>query len=113
MGWAGGGGGTTRSMARTQSGRAWERYGWLAGIVFVVAIVVETAISATLPINQNDAPTKIAHEIDAHTTTLIAVMCICVVYAAAFPLYLWKLFDRLREDDPPRTLAVLILVGGA
>ena len=100
-------------MAGTRTPSTWERYGWLAGLVFVVAVVVETAISVTLPINQNDSATKIAHEIDAHSTTVLVVMCFCVVYAAAFPVYLWKLFDRLREDDPPRTLGLLILVGGA
>lgn len=92
--------------------RSFERYGWFAGIIFVIAIVVETAISAAIPLNQNDSAAKIAAELDAHTTTILVVMCICVVYAAAFPIFLWKLYGLLR-DDGSRALAALILVGGA
>jgi Domain of unknown function (DUF4386) len=98
----------------TPTRSTWERFSWLAGIVFVVALVTETVISAALPINQNDSATKIASELDAHTTLILVVACICVVYAAAFPIYLWKLYDLLRgEDDRSHVLAVLILVGGA
>ena len=94
--------------------RRWERYGWLAGIVFVAAVVAETAISVTLPINQNDSAAKIATELDSHTTQILIVACLCVVYAAAFPIYLWKLYDLLHADNGQSlTLAVLILVGGA
>jgi hypothetical protein len=93
---------------------SWERRSWLAGIVFVVALVTETAISAALPINQDDSATKIASELHAHSTLILVVACICVVYAVAFPIYLWKLYDLLRgDDDRSRALAVVILVGGA
>jgi len=90
--------------------RRWEKYGWIAGVVFVAAIVAETVISASLPINQNDSVTKIATELDAHSTQILIVVCLCVVYAAAFPIYLWKLYDLLNDDG---ALAVLILMGGA
>src|SRR5256885_16934421 len=96
----------------TSTPSSFDRYAWAAGIVFVVAVVVETVISAAIPLNQNDSAAKIATELDAHSTTLLVVMCICVVYAAAFPLFLWKLYDLLRDDGGGRSraLAVLILV---
>jgi hypothetical protein len=34
---------------------AWERYAWAAGIVFVVALVAEVAISVGIPMNQDDS----------------------------------------------------------
>ena len=40
-----------------------------AGIVFVVALLAETAISAGLPINQNDSATKIASQLQEHRHT--------------------------------------------
>ena len=103
-----------RLVTAPRASARWERYGWVAGVVFVAALVAETAISVTLPINQNDSAVKIATELDSHTTQLLVVVCLCVVYAAAFPIYLWKLYDLLHADNGrSRTLAVLILVGGA
>ena len=42
------------------------------------------------------------------------VTCLCVVYTAMFPIYLWKLYDLfLRTDaDGSRALGSLLLVGG-
>ena len=99
-------------MSRTERS-SWERYAWIAGLVFVVAIIAETAISATLPINQNDSAAKIARELDAHSTAILVVVGFCVVYAAAFPIFLWKLYALLGDNDELHALAVLILVGGA
>ncbi|MGO9873330.1 MAG: DUF4386 family protein [Acidimicrobiia bacterium] len=101
-------------MTPARSSARWERYGWAAGIVYVAALVAETAISVTVPISQNDSAAKIANELNAHTTQLLIVVCLCVVYAAAFPIFLWKLYDLLHADNGrSRTLAVLVLVGGA
>ena len=47
-------------MTSTHKANAGKRRAWAAGIVFVVALVAETAISAGLPINQNDSAAKIA-----------------------------------------------------
>jgi hypothetical protein len=63
---------------------ALRRYGWVAGIVFVLAVVADVAIAVGIPINQNDSATKIAAELDQHSSNLIAIACVCVVYAAAF-----------------------------
>ena len=64
--------------------------------------------------NQNDSAAKIATELEAHRTQLLVIAGVCVVYAAMFPIYLWKLYDELRrEADRSQTLASLVLVGGA
>jgi hypothetical protein len=44
----------------------------------------------------------------------VVVECLCVVYAAMFPIYLWKLYDLLlrRDADGSRALGSLLLVGG-
>jgi hypothetical protein len=92
----------------------WERYAWTAGILFVLALVADFAVAVGIPVNQNDSATKIASELDAHSTGLLAVTGLGVVYAATFPVYLWKLYDLLRGGlDRSRNLVSLVLVGGA
>jgi hypothetical protein len=99
-------------MASGQSG-AWQRYGSMAGLVFVAAVIADIAITVGIPVNQNDSPAKIASELDKHASNLIAVACVCVVYAAAFLVYIWKLHELLRSnDEQSRRLAILVLVGG-
>jgi hypothetical protein len=101
-------------VTSTTAPSTWPRAAWWAGIVFVVVLVAETAISAVIPIDQNSSAAKIAHELDAHSTLVLVVAGLCVVYAAAFPIYLWKLYDLVRVGEGRmRTLAVLVLVGGA
>jgi hypothetical protein len=106
--------GKDRVMAATRTSPAWERYAWVAGILFVLAVVAETAVSLGVPINQNDSAAKIARALADHRTTLLIVECLCVVYAATFPIYLWKLYDLLlrRDADGGRALGSLLLVGG-
>ena len=100
-------------MSATQSSRGWERYAWLAGIVFVLALVAEAVVSAGVPLNQNDSATKIANGLYEHRQRLLVVACLSIVYAVAFLLYLWKLYAVLRGDPQrPQTLAALALVGG-
>jgi hypothetical protein len=98
----------------TRSSSTWERYAWVAGILFVVAVVVETAISIGIPINQNDSAAKIANNLAAHRTRLLVVEGVCVVYAAMFPIYLWKFYDLLlrKDADGSRALGSLLMVGG-
>jgi hypothetical protein len=92
-------------VTAVQKPAAWERYAWAAGIVFVVA--------AAIPIDQNDSAAKIATELDAHSTRLLVVAGVCVVYGVTFPIYLWKLYDSLRGDsNRSRSLVSLVLVGG-
>jgi hypothetical protein len=105
--------GTARAATRT--GPGWERYAWVAGILFVLAVVAESAVSIGVGINQNDSAAKISNALVHHRTTLLVVECLCVVYAAMFPIYLWKLYDRILNTDThgAGALGSLLLVGGA
>jgi hypothetical protein len=92
----------------------WERYAWAAGIVSVVAVVAESVIGILGGgLSQNDSATTIARSIHHHDQRLLAIAFVSVVYAAAFVIYLWKLYDLLRgAPDRPNTLSSLVLVGG-
>jgi hypothetical protein len=86
----------------------------VAGILFVVALVAEVVVAGSIQANLNDSAAKIAAALDAHRTQLLVIAGVCVVYAAMFPIYLWKLYDVLRgEADRSQALASLVLVGGA
>jgi hypothetical protein len=100
--------------AGTRASSTWVRYAWVAGILYVLAVVVESAVSLGVGINQNDSAAKIASQLADHRTTLVVVTCLCVVYAAMFPIYLWKLYDRLLHTDAEgsHALGSLLLVGG-
>jgi hypothetical protein len=106
--------GKDSGVTATRTSRsAWERYAWVAGILFVLALVANFAVASGIPGSPNDSAAKIANELNAHSTRLLVIAGVCVVYAAMFPIYLWKLYDVLRGDaDRSRTLASLVLVGG-
>lgn len=90
-----------------------RRRAWAAGIVFVVALVAETAISAGLPINQDDSAAKIAGALRDHRTTVLVAAYLSIVYAVAFVVYLAKLHDLLRGVvQPTSVLHSLVLIGG-
>ena len=94
-------------------GQRWERRAWAAGIVFVAALLAETAISAGLPINQDDSATKIARQQQDHRHTVLVAAYLSAVYAVAFVIYLAKLHDLLRRGSPPPgALHSLVLIGG-
>jgi hypothetical protein len=91
----------------------WRRWSWAAGILFVVALLAEAAISAAIPLNQDDPAAKIATELAAHRHVAVAVACISIVYAVAFLVYLVRLHGLFRERAPEATrLSTLVLVGG-
>jgi hypothetical protein len=97
----------------TRASGAWERYVWAAGIVFVVALLAEVVVSVGIPVNQDDSAAKIASELAEHRKRLLAVACLSIVYAAAFVIYLWRLYDLLRGSaDRRQALSSLVLVGG-
>ena len=101
-------------VATTGTSSAWQRYAWVAGIVFVIAFVAETVISAGVGVNQNDSAAKIANALHGHRETLLVVAYLSVVYAAMFLIYLGRLYDLLRGDtDRWRFLGSLVLSGGA
>ena len=91
-----------------------ERLAWAAGIVFVVALLAETAISAGLPINQDDSAAKIAGALHDHRNTVLVAAYLSIVYAVAFVIYLAKLYDLLRGVCRPLgALHSLVLIGGS
>jgi hypothetical protein len=97
--------------ARTPS--TWDRRAWAAGILFVVALLAEGAISAGIPINQDDSAAKIAAALHDHRTTILVAEYLSAVYAVAFVVYLCKLHGLLRETTDRRdVLPSLVLVGG-
>lgn len=102
-------------MAAAPASRAaWERYAWAAGVVFVVAFVVETVVSTGVGVNQNDSAAKIANAMHDHRQRLLLITYLSVVYAAMFLIYLSKLHHLLRQDtDRTRFLGSLVLIGGA
>jgi hypothetical protein len=97
-----------------RSSDGWERYAWAAGIVYVVALVGESVIGVTGSVlSQNDSAAKIAAGLHHHEQRLVAIACLSVIYAAAFVIYLWKLYHLLRgAPDRANTLSSLVLVGG-
>ena len=100
-------------MTSGRTASVWERRAWAAGIVFVVALLAETVISAGLPINQDDSATKIARQLQDHRHTVLVAAYFSAVYAVAFVIYLAKLHDLLRRvSPPPGTLHSLVLIGG-
>ena len=101
-------------MVTRRTSQSWERYAWVAGIVYVIAFLAETVISAGVGVNQNDSAAKIANALADHRETLLMVAYLSVVYAAMFPIYLSRLHDLLRgDDDRRRFLGSLVLAGGA
>jgi hypothetical protein len=100
-------------MAAKRVPSTWERYAWVAGIVFVIALVTEFVISGGVGVNQNDSAAKIASALYDNRGRLLVVAYLSLVYAAAFPVYLSRLSDLLREDAArPRFLGSLVLAGG-
>jgi len=96
-----------------QVSSVWERYAWVAGIVFVVALVAETVVSIGVGVNQNDSAAKIANALHDNRGRLLVITYLSVVYAAAFPVYLSRLSGLLRGDTArPRFLGSLVLAGG-
>jgi hypothetical protein len=90
------------------------RYAWLAGVVYVVALVAQSAVGAAgIKLNQNDSATRIASRLHAHRGLLLIIAYLSVVVAVSFLIYLWGLYRVLHEDSVRReTFSSLLLVGG-
>jgi hypothetical protein len=92
--------------------RGWERYAWLGGAVFVVALVAEFIVVAGVPLSLNDSEAKITAGLQDHHRRLILVACLSILYAPAFVIYLSRLHDLLREHTThSRFLLSWVLVG--
>jgi hypothetical protein len=100
-------------VAGPATSRAWERYAWAAGIVFVVALLAEAVISTAIPINQDDSAAKIATEVHKHRDVMLVAAYFSCVYVVAFVIYLCRLHQLLREQPgQPPFLGSLVLIGG-
>jgi Domain of unknown function (DUF4386) len=101
-------------VAATRTSSAWERYAWVAGILYVIALVTETVVGVLgAALNMNDSAVKIANALYDHRGRLLVITYLSVVYAAMFLIYLTKLYDLLRGDtDRSRFLGSLVLAGG-
>ena len=102
---------STVEAPRTTS--AWERYAWVSGIVFVVALLAESLISTGVGLTQNDSAAKIATGLHDHRDRLLVIAYLSAVYAVTFVVYLCSLYNLLRRDEEwGRVLGYLVLVGG-
>ncbi len=101
-------------VAATRTSSAWERYAWVAGVFYVVALVAESVVGVLGGgVSQNASAAKIANMLFDHRGRLLVITYLSVVYAAMFLIYLAKLYDLLRRDtDRSRFLGSLVLVGG-
>ena len=94
--------------------RVWVRYAWVAGILFVIALLAESVVSTGPGVSQDDSAAKIAQALYDHRERGFLVGYLSVVYAVMFLIYLSKVYELLRGDmDRPRFLGSLVLVGGA
>jgi hypothetical protein len=93
--------------------RALERYAWIGGILFVVALVGEGLISVGFGVSQDDSAAKIADALDDHHDRLILVFSLCILYAVGFVVWLTRLDDLLRRATSERRFfASWVLIGG-
>jgi hypothetical protein len=95
------------------SARALERYVWIGGIVYVVALITESVISLGFKISQDDSAAKISNSLDDHHKRLILVFCLCILYVVGFVIYLTRLDHLLRRaSNERRFFASWVLIGG-
>ena len=100
-------------MVGLGSPRAVERYAWIGGVVYVVALLAEGVLSFGFNVSQNDSAAKIANSLDDHHRRLILVFCLCIVYVAGFVVYLTRLDDLLRRASTERRFFTSwVLIGG-
>ena len=100
-------------METARTARAWERYVWLAGIIFVIALVAESVIAIGVGLSQDDSAGKMASALQIHRERLLVIGYLSVVYAPMFLIYLCSLNNLLRgEANWPRTLGLLLMAGG-
>ncbi len=102
-----------RIVVAARSSITWERYAWVAGIVFVIALLAEIVVALGVGLTQDDSAGKIARGLQEHHERLLVIAYLSVVYATAFLIYLCGLYNSLRGDtDRHRILGSLVLIGG-
>jgi hypothetical protein len=92
--------------------RALERYAWIGGLLYVVALVGEGVISVGFKLSQDDSAAKIAHSLDDHHKRLILVFPLRPL-CSGFVIWLTRLDDLLRRTSKGRRFfASWVLIGG-
>ena len=98
---------------RTRPVGVWQRYAWVAGILFVIALVAEVVVAIGVPVSQDDSAAKIAKAVYNHHKRLWIIAYLSVVYAVMFPIYLNGLYNLLRMTAARfAVLGSLVLIGG-
>jgi hypothetical protein len=101
------------SAVATRTTNATERFAWIAGIVFVIALLAESVVATGAGLTQNDSAAKIAAGLHEHRTRALLIAYLSSVYAVAFVIYLCGLYNSLRRTvEPARVLGYLVLIGG-
>ena len=67
-------------MEATRPSSAWDRYAWVAGILFVVALAAEAVVAIGVGVNQDDPAAKIANALHEHRKRLLVIAYLSVVY---------------------------------
>ena len=89
----------------------WEQYGALAGLAFVVLVVVATFISGAPP-SPDDSVRKIGQYYTDHTGAIKAGAFLTGLAVVAFLWFLGSLWSTLRRSEDTRRLATIATGGG-
>jgi hypothetical protein len=89
----------------------WEQYGALAGLVFVVLVVVGALIPGAPP-SPDDSVREIGDYYTDHTGAIKAGAFLTGLAAVAFLWFLGSLWSTLRRSDDTRRLATIATGGG-
>jgi preprotein translocase subunit YajC len=89
----------------------WEQYGALAGLVFVILVVVSVFIAGSPP-RPDDSIQKIADYYKNHTGAIKTGAFLTGLAAAAFLWFLGSLWSTLRRSEDTRRLATIATGGG-
>jgi hypothetical protein len=89
----------------------WERYGALAGLVFVILIVISAFIAGQPP-EPTDTPRQIHEFYRDHERALKAGAFLSGLGAVAFLWFLGSLWSTLRRPEDTRRLATIAAGGG-
>jgi hypothetical protein len=89
----------------------WEQYGAVAGVVFVILVVVGALIGGAPP-SPDDSVRKIAQYYEDHTAAIKAGAFLTGLGSAAFLWFLGSLWATLRRSEDTRRLATIATAGG-
>jgi hypothetical protein len=89
----------------------WEQYGALAGLVFVVLVVVGAFIAGAPP-SPDDSVRKIGEYYTNHTGAIKAGAFLTGLAVVAFLWFLGSLWSTLRRSEDTRRLATIATGGG-